>query len=186
MQPGESRKSGSEPDFPKQKRNRALTPIFRQSGFTYIALLIAVAVTGAGLAAVGELSSFAAQRDRENELLYVGAEIRHAIGAFYEHSPGGVKRFPQSLEELLEDKRQPTPQRYLRRVYPDPLTGKADWGLVEAPGGGVMGVYSQSEMVPVRTGRFSPENESFAQARRYSEWKFFYTPREAPPQALAR
>lgn len=154
-----------------------------QRGFTYIALLIAIAVMGAGLAAVGELSSFAAQRDRENELLYVGAEIRHAIGAFYERSPGGAKRYPQSLEELLEDKRQSVPQRYLRRIYPDPLTGKADWGLVEAPGGGVMGIYSVSERVPVRTGGFSPENESFAQAQRYADWKFFYVPKDAPPPA---
>lgn len=162
---------------------RCLTPNSRHRGFTYIALLIAIAVTGAALAAVGELSSFAAQRERENELLYVGGEIRHAIASFYERSPGGAKRYPQSLEELLEDKRQPVPQRYLRRIYPDPLTGKADWGLLEAPGGGVMGVYSASEMVPVRSGNFSPENESFAQARRYSEWKFFYAPKEAPAAA---
>jgi len=153
-----------------------LTTAGRSRGFTYIALLLAVAVTGAALAAVGELSSFAAQRDREQELLLVGGEFRHAIRSFYEGSPGGAKRYPGSLEELLEDKRQPTPQRYLRRVYPDPMTGKPDWGLVEAPGGGIMGVYSLSEMAPVRTGNFSPENESFTEARRYSDWKFFYSP----------
>ena len=158
------------------ERVRCLTPISAQRGFTYIALLITIAVTGAGLAAVGELSSVAAQRDKENELLFVGAEIRHAIGAFYERSPGGAKRYPTSLEELVEDKRHPVPQRYLRRVYPDPMTGKPQWGLVEAPQGGIMGVYSLSEMQPMKTGNFSTADESFTDKRRYSDWKFFYAP----------
>lgn len=152
-----------------------------QKGFTYIALLIAIAVSGAALVGVGEIASHAAQREKEGELLLVGAEIRGAIAAFYERSPGGAKRYPQTLEELLEDQRQPVPVRYLRRVYPDPMTGKPDWGLLEAPGGGVMGVYSTSARVPVRTGNFPPENESFAQAQRYADWKFFYVPKEAAP-----
>lgn len=169
---------GENRDAPRFPRKRGASLNF-QKGFTYIALLIAIAVTGAALVGVGEIASHAAQREKEGELLFVGAEIRSAIGAFYERSPGGAKRYPQSLEELLEDKRQPVPVRYLRRVYPDPMTGKPDWGLVEAPGGGVMGVYSTSERVPVRSGNFPPENESFAQARRYADWKFFYVPKEA-------
>lgn len=158
---------------PNAFRVRCLTPI---SGFTYIGLLIALAVTGAAVVAVGEIASTAAQRDRENELLFVGSEIRRAIGSYYERSPGGAKRYPQSLEELLEDKRHPVPQRYLRRIYPDPMTGKPDWGLIEAPGGGIMGVHSLSERQPLKTGNFSPADESFAEARKYSDWKFFYAP----------
>src|SRR5690554_6070656 len=80
---------------PNAFRVRCLTPI---SGFTYIGLLIALAVTGAAVVAVGEIASTAAQRDRENELLFVGSEIRRAIGSYYERSPGGAKRYPQSLE----------------------------------------------------------------------------------------
>ncbi len=156
-----------------------------QNGLTYFALLIIIAVTGAALAGVGELSSFAAQREKEGELLAVGGEIRNAIGAFYERSPGGAKRYPQSLEELLEDKRYPVAQRYLRRLYADPLTGKPDWGLVEAPGGGVMGVYSASDKAPIRTGNFSPDNEGFASAKSYADWKFFYAPKELPPRQAA-
>ena len=158
----------------------------RQAGFTYIAVLIAIAVAGAGLAAVGELASHAAQRDKEGQLLAIGGEMRQAIGAFYERSPGEAKRYPRDLDELLEDKRQLVPQRYLRRIYPDPLTGKPEWGVVEAPSGGIMGVYSTSEREPVRTGNFRPEDESFAQARRYSEWKFVYAPKEPPPPTQGR
>lgn len=152
----------------------------KERGFTYIGLLLAVAVSGAALAAVGELASHAAQRERENELLFVGEEMRQAIGAFYERSPGGAKRYPAALEELLEDKRHPVPQRYLRRIYPDPLTGKPDWGVIEAPGGGIMGVYSRSELAPIKRGNFPRADESFAQATRYSDWKFFHSPQELP------
>lgn len=147
-----------------------------QKGFTYLALLIAVAVGGAVLAAVGELTSHAQQRDKEAELLFVGQQYREAIRAYYERSPGGAKRYPKKLEELLADNRYPTAQRYLRRPYPDPMTGKAEWGQVEAPDGGIMGVYSLSEAPPIKTGGFSKRDESFTDAARYAEWKFFYSP----------
>ena len=47
------------------------------------------------------------------------------------------------------------PVRHLRRLYKEPITGQDEWGLVEAPGGGVMGVYSRSEDEPIKTGNFS-------------------------------
>jgi type II secretory pathway pseudopilin PulG len=148
-----------------------------QQGFTYIALLIAVAVGGAVLAAIGELASHAQQRDKEAELLFAGHQIRNAIGAYYERSPGGAKTWPKTLEDLLEDKRMPVTQRYLRKVYRDPLTGKANWGLVEAPDqGGIMGVYSTSKLAPIKSGNFPRGDESFADATAYSEWKFTHSP----------
>lgn len=162
------------------KRNRGQSPISQQ-GFTYLALLIAVAVGGGVLAAIGELTSHAQQREKEAELLFAGHQYRQAIAAYYERAPGGAKRFPQKLEDMLEDKRHPMPQRYLRKLYPDPVSGKAEWGLIEAPGGGIMGVYSLSEAPPVKSGGFSQPDESFADALRYADWKFFYAPRNNPP-----
>ncbi|MFY9316607.1 MAG: type II secretion system protein, partial [Burkholderiales bacterium] len=76
-------------------------------------------------------------------------------------------------EDLLEDKRYLTVQRYLRRVYADPITGKADWGLVPAPGGGIMGVYSTAAAKPVRD----------LGAASYRDWKFAYEPPRAPSTA---
>ena len=144
--------------------------------------MIAVAVGGGVLAAIGEFASHAQQREKEAELLFAGHQYRQAIAAYYERSPGGVKRFPQKLEDLLEDKRYPTTQRYLRKLYRDPASGKADWGLMEAPGGGIMGVYSLAQIKPVKSGGFLREDETFAGAATYGDWKFFYAPPKTPNQ----
>ncbi|HWN30291.1 MAG TPA: type II secretion system protein, partial [Burkholderiales bacterium] len=92
------------------------------------------------------------------------------------HTPGAVKLYPVKLEDLLEDKRYPTVQRYLRKIYVDPMTGKAEWGLVTAPEGGIMGVYSLSNASPIKRGRFQPKDRTFEGATTYLEWRFFYEP----------
>lgn len=144
-------------------------------GFTYIGMLIFVALAGAGMAAFGELASHAAQREKEAELLFRGNAYRAAVESYYRRE----QRYPQSLEQLLEDKRFPMPVRHLRRLYADPMTGAPDWALVEAPGGGFMGVHSRSEDAPIKTGNFSVKDHVFADAQRYADWKFFYNP--SPP-----
>lgn len=141
-------------------------------GFTYIGFLIFVAVAGAGLAAFGEIASHAAQREKEAELLFRGNAFQAAIASYYKKE----QRYPRSLEQLLEDKRYPMPVRHLRKLYPDPMTGEADWALVEAPGGGVMGVHSRSAEAPIKTGNFSLKNQEFEKAERYADWKFIHSP----------
>ena len=102
------------------------------SGFTYIALLVLLAIMGIGLAATGIVFHHQAQREKEKQLLFVGEQIRHAIGRYYENSPGGGKQFPQTLENLLRDDRHPGTHRYLRQVYRDPMTNAKDWVLLRA------------------------------------------------------
>jgi type II secretory pathway pseudopilin PulG len=151
-----------------------------QRGFTLLGMLIVVGVMGAGLAAYGELASHAAQREKEKQLLFVGNQFRQAIGSYYERSPGAAKRFPQSLQDLVEDKRHPMPQRHLRRIYADPITGKPDWSVIPGPDGGIMGVHSRSEARPVKTGGFALLDSTFAQTGRYSDWTFSYVPGDPP------
>lgn len=147
----------------------------RASGFTYLGVLLLVAIMGFGLAAFGELHSHAAQRQKEEELLFIGAQFRDAIASYYNRSPG-TKAYPKNLEDLIEDKRFPMPQHHLRRVYSDPMTGKSDWALVEAPGGGFMGVHSLSEETPVKSGDFSAKDAAFEDAENYTKWMFTYSP----------
>ena len=82
-----------------------------QRGFTYVGLLLAVALAGVALAAAGTLWSTTAKRDKELELLFVGDQYRRAIGSYYEGTPG-AKRYPQRLEDLLEDKRLAVTRRH--------------------------------------------------------------------------
>jgi type II secretory pathway pseudopilin PulG len=143
-------------------------------GFTYIGLMIFVALIGIGLAFAGQVWHAAMQREKEKELMFIGDQFRTAIAKYYEWSPGGGKKFPRSLEDLLEDRRYPTTKRHLRRIYDDPMTGRADWGLVAAPDGSIMGVYSQSEEEPRKISGFRTEYEKFAEAKKYSDWKFTF------------
>jgi type II secretory pathway pseudopilin PulG len=147
----------------------------KQRGFTYVAVLIMVATMGAVGAAFGELTSHAVQRDKEQDLLYAGNQYREAIASYYRRTPGAFKRYPNKLEDLLEDRRFPVAVRHLRRLYPDPITGKDEWGLVQAPDGGIMGVYSLSEEVPIKTGGFDYRDHLLAGAGKYSEWRFTYS-----------
>lgn len=147
-----------------------------QSGFTYLAVLFLVAVLGAVLAATGMLWSTAQQREKERELLFVGNQFRNAIRQYYEKSPGAVKKYPNTLNDLLKDERQLSTQRYLRKIFIDPITKTNKWGLVLAPEGGIMGVYSLSEEHPFKTDNFRDGNQSFVGKTKYSEWQFAYTP----------
>jgi hypothetical protein len=58
----------------------------------------------------------------------------------------------------------------------DPMTGSTEWGLVEAPGGGFIGVHSLSEETPIKSGSFSPKDEAFDGAEHYTKWMFTYSP----------
>ncbi len=153
----------------------------RQHGFTYLVLLFMVAIMGAVLAATAMVWHTLAQRDKEQELLFVGHAFRRAIGLYYERTPGAAKQYPKKLDDLLEDKRQVSLARYLRKIYVDPLTASKEWGLVPGPGGTLMGVYSLSRETPIKTGNFDKADQDFAGKGSYRDWRFVYVPTQAVP-----
>ncbi len=122
------------------------------------------------------------QREKEKELLHIGMQFRRAIMQYYESSLG-EKKYPQRLEDLLSDRRFLGERRYLRRIYRDPITQKTTWGIVPAPGGGIMGVYSLSNVQTLKKDGFPTALKDFTGKGGYSEWKFVYAPSEqaAPP-----
>jgi type II secretory pathway pseudopilin PulG len=143
------------------------------AGFTYIGLLLAVVLLGLALSAVGTVWRTTAQREREKELLFIGHEFQAAIAAYYE---AGGRQFPQDLGDLLQDKRWPEPRHFLRRLYADPMTRNTDWTLIRNDSLGITGVASSSTAVPIKKSGFRPENEAFADAETYQDWKFVYIP----------
>jgi type II secretory pathway pseudopilin PulG len=154
-------------------------------GFTYIGLMIFIALLGFTLAGTGLVWHTEARRLKEGELLFAGEQYRRAIGTYYERSPGG-KKFPGTIDDLLRDPRYPNVQRHLRRAYADPITASMTWGIVEGPGGGIAGVYSLSEEKPVKRANFRQGQADFEGREKYSEWRFVYVPREVAVGAPAR
>ena len=148
-------------------------------GFTYLTVLFIVAIITGGLALVGEVWETSAHREKEAELLHIGGQYRRAIGRYYEATPGLAKTYPKTLEQLVKDDRFPTAQRHLRRLYPDPMTGTNEWGIVKAPDGGIMGVYSLSKTPVLKTANFKAQDATLTGASVYSDWRFFYTPQAA-------
>lgn len=135
-----------------------------QRGYSYLAVLFLVALTAAGLAALGQAWSTAAQRERERELLFRGGEIARAIAAYAKTTPP-PEQYPKSLDDLVADNRSPRPRRHLRRAYEDPFTGKPDWELVPEPGqpGAFSAVRSRSEHALLR--EYGPDGAPVKQAR---------------------
>jgi len=149
----------------------------RAAGFTYLTILFIVALMGLGLALAGEVWHTAALREREATLLWTGEQYRKAIERYY---LAGPRQYPRELTDLRRDLRKPGIERYLRRLYPDPVSGSYEWGIVKAPDGGIMGVHSRSEDKPLKTTHFRPPQAGFEGAQKYSDWKFVFVPAAAP------
>ena len=127
-------------------------------------------------------------REREQELLFIGGEYRRAIASYYR---AGAHQFPQDLNDLLEDKRFPEPRHHLRRLYTDPMTGAADWTILQSDMAGITGIASSSNAEPLKKKGFPLDEKTFEDKTSYSDWKFAYVPRinlrhratPAPPSA---
>ena len=159
----------------------------RAAGFTYIGLLIAVVVMGIALSAVGVVWRTQAQREREQQLLFIGRDFERAIASYYKVG----RQFPQEIEDLLDDKRGPLPAHQLRRLYNDPMTGAQDWSIIREGAMGITGIASISKDAPIKKDGFRNDEDAFKDATSYSDWQFVYKPRvrfrraagAAPPAA---
>jgi type II secretory pathway pseudopilin PulG len=151
----------------------------QMGGFTFIGLLMVIAIMGVALLAVGEVWHTAQQRDKEQELLFAGNQFRQAIKMYYIHAPAAFKQqpYPMHLEDLLEDNRYNSSNvRYLRKIFPDPISGSTDWGLLTNSTQAIVGVYSKSEETPIKQGNFRLRDNDFEGKTKYSDWIFMYVP----------
>jgi type II secretory pathway pseudopilin PulG len=147
----------------------------RQLGFTYLTVMFIVAILLGGLAIVGETWETSARREKEVELLFIGNQYRRALRLYYLSTPGVVKAYPRQIEDLLKDPRQPGTVRHLRKLFPDPLTGKP-FVYIKGADGGIQGVASTSDEAPLKVANFRVRDATFEGAQKYSDWKFIDTP----------
>jgi type II secretory pathway pseudopilin PulG len=116
-----------------------------QYGFTYLGVLIAIALLGIGLSVVSEVWTKTVEHQKRMQLEWVGQQYVQAIQSYYYANTGTVHFYPPTLEDLLEDKRYLSVKRHIRTLYPDPFSGKVQWKLISAPAGGVQGVAFDSQ-----------------------------------------
>lgn len=148
--------------------------VITQYGFTYVIILVAVVVLGILVEAAHKMTEYWLKSEREAELIFRGQAYRRAIQSY--HEAGKVtKYYPRDLAELLNDPRF-AQRRHIRKLYTDPM-GKPDdanWILVRAADGGIAGVTSASQDIPLKQANFPAGLESLAKAKSYSEWVFDY------------
>jgi hypothetical protein len=147
------------------------------TGFSFLWTLLLVAFLSLGVTVGVEVDSTMSQRARERELLSVGRQFKAAIASYHESKLlAGRKEFPATLDDLLLDSRGPGVNRHLRKVFVDPMTGKAEWGLVRVAGR-IVGVHSLSDKRPIKQDGFDVDEAGFRHKRMVSEWVFSYTGR---------
>jgi type II secretory pathway pseudopilin PulG len=146
-----------------------------RNGFTYVGVMILLAIIALASVATLSVGSTMQRRMNEEELLFIGGQFAEAFRSYYEATPVGQRNYPSKLDELLRDPRYPGVRRHLRRIYVDPITASAQWGLVTAPGG-IVGVHSRSNEHPLKTGEFDAAFAILADKTSYAEWGFGFLP----------
>jgi len=88
----------------------------RQEGYVLLLLLLVVAILMIGMAVAVQSLAFQIKRDREEELVHRGVQYSRAIRRYAKQT--GM--FPARLEDL----RDLGGQRFIRKLYKDPITKK--------------------------------------------------------------
>jgi type II secretory pathway pseudopilin PulG len=102
----------------------------REDGFALLLVFAMAAAVAILLYTEMPRVAFEAQRTREQMLIDRGEQYQRAIQLYVRK----MQRYPARIEDLENT----NSIRFLRRRYPDPMTGKDDWRLVHVGPGGVL------------------------------------------------
>jgi type II secretory pathway pseudopilin PulG len=135
-------------------------------GFVMVVLLVSMAVTAVWMAAALPSWRQQAQREKEAELVFRGEAIARAVYLFRQENG---QNLPPDIDTLVA-------QRFLRKKYVDPITGKdflpvagaiaTSGGAFGAQQGGIIGVRSTSNDTSIRV---------YNNQQTYSQWAFDFT-----------
>ncbi len=88
----------------------------RERGYILLTVMLAAALLVVAASGVALSIAFEIKRDREEELIHRGVQYARAVRRYAKQTGG----FPGQLDQL----RDHGGQRYLRRLYKDPITGR--------------------------------------------------------------
>jgi general secretion pathway protein G len=141
----------------------------RETGFTFVELLVVSTILLILASAVMPLAKVSVQRIREEELRRDLRDMRNAIDKFKDAADGGViaptelkagtENYPPDLQTLvdgvgLNNDQSGRKLKFLRRIPMDPITHSTEWGLrsyqdkpdsTSWSGGNVFDVYTKSD-----------------------------------------
>ena len=144
-----------------------------QGGYTYVGLLIFVAVFSLISAGTLRVGVTAQRRVAEQELLERGLALTRALESYAQATPAGQSASPKVINDLLRDPRYlKTVVRHLRRIDVDPMTGRAEWGVVMSEDKRwIIGFHSLSDQKAWRRD-FLPPFDDFSDKPFYRDWVF--------------
>ncbi len=102
----------------------------QHSGFALLLVFLMAACIAIALYRELPRVAFEAQREKEQLLISRGEQYKRAIQVFVRKT----NRYPATLDELESYQNQ----RFLRKRYVDPMTGKDKWRLIHVGPGGVL------------------------------------------------
>lgn len=120
----------------------------QEKGFTYIALLALIAVWSISLCLTVEVFEKKRQREIHTQLVWVAKQYTHAIESYYYSASADKRKLPNTLDELLEDKRFYPPARHLRSIYIDETNSGFDLKPIQTDQGliGVKTFFQASDL----------------------------------------
>lgn len=161
----------------------------RQRGYALILAILGVTLLGIFLLMARAMWETEVQRDQELELMYRGRQYADAIDAYSKKHGGAM---PENLEVLAKEK-------FIRRLYPDPLTADGIWSLVyrDAQAGSEkkllvaplsMAANMRGRGVLVGVCSNSPESSFriYRGKKKYNQWAFYVgdNPKEEMPELV--
>src|SRR3972149_1793302 len=102
------------------RHNGVIRSFRKEDGFTYLAALFMVAVIGIALSVTSEVWSGVVKREREEELIFRGTQMRDAIKSYYDSSPGKSVIPPVPTQPPIGPRLSPA-KGPIRRIYDDPM-----------------------------------------------------------------
>ncbi len=117
-----------------------------RAGVSLLVLTVSVLLLAVSLTVAIPRADLEVRRGKEDQLRFVLGEFNRAISKFERcHN-----RLPAGPEELLRDS---SGNRFLRRPYNDPFTGRFDWVFVRDDQGRLL-VHSASEELSISGARY--------------------------------